>query len=111
MKRPSPAKQELCRAILKTLKNMAPPISQHDLARPQPSIWPSTRQISEAHDISIYKARVTLLEMVELGLVTVSDRAVSNSLRWLPREEAAMTMTSRSEQNETKKNARDRETP
>ncbi|WP_176504354.1 hypothetical protein [Enterobacter sp. CC120223-11] len=85
MKNTSKAKNALHLEILITLKRISPPISAPGQTTPLPSTWPSTRQISEAHDISIYKARTELLSMVENGLVIVSPCAINNSLRWLPR--------------------------
>jgi hypothetical protein len=81
----------LKQAILTTLQNIALSINTHDQV-PPPSSWPSTRQIAEAHNMSIYKARLLLLDMVNKGLVTVSDRAISNSLRWFPRIEGGDLM-------------------
>lgn len=81
----------LQQAILTTLQNIALSINTYDRV-PMPSSWPSTRQIAEAHNMSIYKARVLLLDMVDKGLVTVSDRAISNSLRWFPRIERGDAM-------------------
>lgn len=47
--------------------------------------WPSTRQIADANDISIYKARRVLLELVKLNLVIASYNSSKTSLRWYPR--------------------------
>lgn len=75
-------KIELQQAILITLKNCAPPNNTLECPLPPPSTWPSTRYIADAHDISVYKARLILLDMVEKGLIIVSERAINNSLRW-----------------------------
>lgn len=81
----------LQQAILTTLQKIAQSINTHDRV-PPPLSWPSTRQIAEAHNMSIYKARLLLLDMVDKGLVTVSDRVISNSLRWFPRIEGGDLM-------------------
>lgn len=51
---------------------------------PPQETWATTRQISDALDISIYQARLILLDLVKYELVLVSDRSVSKSLRWYP---------------------------
>ncbi|WP_167507656.1 hypothetical protein [Rahnella variigena] len=55
---------------------------------PPQDAWATTRQISDALDISIYKARLILLDLVKLDLVLVSDRQLRNSLRWYPHASA-----------------------
>lgn len=44
--------------------------------------WPSTRDIAESCDYSIYKTRYLLLKMARQGKVQVTPRSVRNSLRW-----------------------------
>lgn len=60
---------------------------------PQPSVtrelpphhlWMSTRQLANAVDIDVYRARRLLLDMVTHQKVLVTDRAIKNSLRWYP---------------------------
>ncbi|WP_156964151.1 hypothetical protein [Trabulsiella guamensis] len=46
--------------------------------------WPSTRQLANAMDISIYKARVLLLEMVNDDLVEVYQTGTRRPLKWSP---------------------------
>lgn len=47
-----------------------------------PETWPSTRDISESCNFSIYKTRYLLLKMVRKGWVQVTPRPVNNALRW-----------------------------
>ncbi|WP_447889704.1 FaeA/PapI family transcriptional regulator [Serratia fonticola] len=56
---------------------------------PPPDTWVKTRQISDALNISIYKARQLLLDLVKLDLVIVSDGPIKNSLRWYPQNNPA----------------------
>ncbi|WP_273974756.1 MULTISPECIES: FaeA/PapI family transcriptional regulator [Serratia] len=72
-------------AILMTLFQLAPPLNNGVI--PRSENWPTTRQIADAHNISIYQARYALLGLVALGRVLVSDGAVNNSLRWYPHEQ------------------------
>lgn len=81
-------KQTLQQAILITLQNITLQRNkQYNNQQTPQSEWPTTRNIAEIHDISIYKARMELLDMVEKGLLTVSERSISNSLRWFPLDE------------------------
>ncbi|TXE66632.1 hypothetical protein [Serratia nematodiphila] len=75
----------LYRDVLLTLRTLTPRPSRGQII-PSPDVWATTRQISDAHDISIYKARLLLLDLVKLGLVIVSDGPVNNSLRWFPQD-------------------------
>lgn len=75
-------KHRLHNEILMTLLKMVSHLEENTI--PPPSKWPTTRQIADAHDISIYKARLLLLELVKQGRVVVSNLPVSNSLRWYP---------------------------
>lgn len=70
------------RAVLKTLISLTTPI----VARPRPPVdeWPMTRQISDVHDVSIYKARLLLLSLAARGQVAVSRTTINKSLRWYP---------------------------
>lgn len=78
----SPPRNILYLDVLQTLKRLAP-FTNNDIT-PTPGTWPTTRQIANAHGISIYKARLVLLELVRQGHVIVSDGAINNSLRWYP---------------------------
>ncbi|MBC3252361.1 hypothetical protein H8I91_19015 [Serratia fonticola] len=69
----------LYRNVLKTLRNLTPRQSEDQVI-----MWATTRQIADANNISIYKARQLLLGLVKLGLVIVSDAPGKNSLRWYP---------------------------
>ncbi|MBH3259839.1 hypothetical protein I5P78_25925 [Serratia marcescens] len=73
------------RAILVALVKIAPPLQNSTL--PPSESWPSTRKISDANDISIYKARLLLLDLARRGLVIVSERGIGNSLRWYPHKD------------------------
>lgn len=55
---------------------------------PPQDTWATTRQISDALDISIYQARLILLDLVKYDLVLVSDRRLNKSLRWYPHASA-----------------------
>lgn len=55
---------------------------------PPQDTWATTRQISNALDISIYQARLILLDLVKYDLVLVSDRRLNKSLRWYPHASA-----------------------
>jgi len=74
--------KKLHREILITLVHLSPP-PQGDIP-PQKCTWVTTRQIANAHDISIYKARSLLLQLADRNLVMVTDHPVNNSLRWYP---------------------------
>ncbi|MGQ8775436.1 FaeA/PapI family transcriptional regulator [Serratia sp. NA_112.1] len=47
-----------------------------------PETWPSTRDIAENCDFSIYKTRYLLMKMVAKGWIQVTPRPVKNTLRW-----------------------------
>lgn len=86
MKSLSPKKKEqlsLQQHLLKTLQQLSPPTLDCEHLPPQAE-WPSTRQLADTHDISIYKARNLLLEMARSGKVMVTGRPVNNTLRWYP---------------------------
>jgi hypothetical protein len=76
------AQQNLQKAILKTLHELAPKCA--DNTSPPSHEWPSTRQIADAHDISIYKARLLLLNMVKNGHAAVCAPKSGSVLRWYP---------------------------
>lgn len=73
---------DLERAVLKTLFSLTSPVAGQP--PPPPDEWPVTRQISDIHDVSIYKARLLLLSLAEQGWVIVSKVTVNKSLRWYP---------------------------
>lgn len=84
MKSLSPKKQEqrlLQQRLLNTLQQLSPPSPDCERLPPQAE-WPSTRQLADTHDISIYKARNLLLDMAKSGKVMVTGRPVNNTLRW-----------------------------
>jgi hypothetical protein len=76
------AQQHLQKALLKTLHEMSPKMIGDTL--PPRQEWPSTRQLADAHDISIYKARLLLLDMVKNDQATVCSPKVNSTLRWYP---------------------------
>ncbi|MBH3000357.1 hypothetical protein I5M74_22555 [Serratia marcescens] len=76
------AQQHLQKALLNTLHEMAPQKIGDTL--PPCQEWPSTRQLADANDISIYKARLLLLEMVKNDLATVCTPKANSTLRWYP---------------------------
>lgn len=75
----------LYRDVLMTLRTLTSLQAKGEIIPPA-DVWVTTRQISDVHDISIYKARLLLLDLVKLGLVIVSDGPVNNSLRWYPKD-------------------------
>lgn len=86
MKSLSPKKQEqrrLQQHLLNTLQRLSPPPPDCGHLPPQAE-WPSTRQLADTQDISIYKARNLLLDMAKSGKVMVTGRPVNNTLRWYP---------------------------
>ncbi|MGL1813978.1 UNVERIFIED_CONTAM: hypothetical protein GPA08_22550 [Serratia marcescens] len=76
------AQQHLLKTLLNTLHEIAPKKIGDTL--PPCQEWPSTRQLADAHDISIYKARLLLLDLVKNGLVTVCIPKANSTLRWYP---------------------------
>lgn len=77
----------LYQAVLKTLLSLTRNPADGSVI-PAPCTWVTTRQISNALDISIYQARLILLELVKHELVLVSNGRVNNSLRWYPHARA-----------------------
>ncbi|OJT44265.1 FaeA/PapI family transcriptional regulator [Serratia plymuthica] len=78
-----PSQYPLYQDVLMTLVTLTPrPLEGHVL--PSQDTWVKTRQIADAHNISIYRARLLLLGLVEIGLAIVSDGPVKKSLRWYP---------------------------
>lgn len=47
-----------------------------------PETWPSTRDIAENCDFSIYKTRYLLMKMAAKGWIQVTPHPVRNTLRW-----------------------------
>lgn len=85
MATPTDKREETLRqqqALLGTLKKISPKVYENKL--PPQETWPSTRQLVKAHDISIYRARYLLLDMVKKNMIMVSDRNLSHTLRWFP---------------------------
>lgn len=70
--------------ILMTLLRLTPE-RKKEPSPPAPEKWVTTRDVADAHQISIYKARQILLALVTRDLVMVSDGKVNNSLRWYPK--------------------------
>lgn len=68
--------------LLLTLQRLSPPDASH--ATPQEKDWCTTRQLADAHNISIYRARILLLDMAKRGETVVSPQRVNNTLRWYP---------------------------
>lgn len=86
MIKPIPRKQReqqrLQHQLLSTLLRLSPPAISSTY--PPETEWCSTRQLADAHNISIYKARILLLGMVKNGEVVVAPQRVNNTLRWYP---------------------------
>lgn len=78
----SPARSILILDVFQTLTRLAP-FTNNEII-PKTETWPTTRQIANVHGISIYKARLVLLELVRQGHVLVSDGPINKSLRWYP---------------------------
>lgn len=76
------AQQHLQRALLSTLHEMSPQKIGDTL--PPCQEWPSTRQLADVHDISIYKARLLLLDLVKKDQATVCMPKANSTLRWYP---------------------------
>lgn len=75
----------LHKKIIQSLYRMAPPSDDGNF--PPQSEWPSTRQIADTNDLSIYKSRLLLLELVKKRQVMVSDHSIKHTLRWYPRSD------------------------
>ncbi|CAI0855366.1 FaeA/PapI family transcriptional regulator [Serratia proteamaculans] len=56
--------------------------SREDAHSLSPESWPSTREIAEDCNFSIYKARYLLLRLEKKGWVKVTPTPIKNSLRW-----------------------------
>lgn len=46
--------------------------------------WLSTRQLANAINVGVYRARRLLLDLVARQKVIVTDGSINNSLRWYP---------------------------
>ncbi|MEG9795520.1 FaeA/PapI family transcriptional regulator [Serratia marcescens] len=57
-------------------------VAQHGRNIQAPETWPSTREIAENCNFSIYKTRYLLLKMVAKGRMQVTPHPVKNALRW-----------------------------
>lgn len=51
-------------------------------ALPPEKLWPSTRDVAECCDISIYIARYYLIKLVETNQAYVQPSSAKSSLRW-----------------------------
>lgn len=51
---------------------------------PRYEMWIKTREVADKCNISIYSARIYLLELVQEGKVLCSHQSINNSLRWYP---------------------------
>lgn len=76
--------ENIYHAVLMTLLRLASK-KQHHQNTPNQNEWMTTRDIANAHNISIYKARQVLMVLAHHGLVAVSDGRINNSLRWYPK--------------------------
>ncbi|HFX6839204.1 TPA: hypothetical protein ACIFNH_001616 [Serratia marcescens] len=74
--------QNLQQHLLTTLHNLCP--SAMETPPPPPGEWPTTRQLAESNDLTIYQARNLLLSLTGKGKVLVTQGPVNNSLRWYP---------------------------
>lgn len=75
-------RQRLQDQLLFTLLRLSLPTASN--APPPETDWCTTRQLADAHNISIYKARIILLDMAKNGEVMVTPQRVNNTLRWYP---------------------------
>ncbi|MBH3136624.1 hypothetical protein I5M99_07265 [Serratia marcescens] len=55
-----------------------------DTGLPPQHLWLSTRQLANAVNVGVYRARLLLLELVAKQKVLVTDGSINNSLRWYP---------------------------
>lgn len=78
-----PSLYPLYRDVLMTLLTLTPGSPESYSTQPYDT-WVTTRQIADAHDLTIYQARMLLLKLAEHGLVHVSDGPIKKSLRWYP---------------------------
>jgi hypothetical protein len=74
--------QHLQHNLLKTLHRLCP--STNATQPPPPVEWPTTRQLAESNDITIYQARNLLLNLAGKGKILVTQGPINNSLRWYP---------------------------
>ncbi|AQT65952.1 hypothetical protein B0W01_20850 [Serratia marcescens] len=74
--------QNLQQHLLTTLHRLCP--VANGAAPPPPGEWPTTRQLAESNDITIYQARNLLLNLADRGKVLVTPGPVNKSLRWYP---------------------------
>ncbi|WP_367316852.1 FaeA/PapI family transcriptional regulator [Enterobacter roggenkampii] len=70
------------RNIYEQLLNLCSPV----IFPPPPyDLWVKTRDIADKCNISIYSARLYLLELESDGKIMCSHQIVNNSLRWYPK--------------------------
>lgn len=69
---------------LKLYKTLLSLCSAVESPPPQYENWPKTRDIAEGSDVSIYSARMYLLELEKDRKVLCSHKSINNSLRWYP---------------------------
>lgn len=67
---------------MRTALNIALEKKIGQIEREKPETWPTTRELAEACDMSIYQARRFLLKLVEQGDACVSDIYIDRSRRW-----------------------------
>ncbi|CAI1986213.1 FaeA/PapI family transcriptional regulator [Serratia marcescens] len=73
--------QNLQQHLLTTLHSLCPSAME---TPPPPGEWPTTRQLAEYNDLTIYQARNLLLSLAGKGKVLVTKGPVNKSLRWYP---------------------------
>lgn len=77
------ARKELQKNLLITLHKLSHVSHANTVSQPYDD-WPSTRQLAESCDVSIYQARNLLLELVKQGDILVTPLLINKSLRWYP---------------------------
>lgn len=55
--------------------------------------WPSTREISEYCQFSIYKTRHILIKLLDASIVISSVHKINNSLRWYLHKEVILSLS------------------
>ncbi|HIF6625655.1 FaeA/PapI family transcriptional regulator [Serratia ureilytica] len=77
------ARKELQRNLLLTLYRLSCSTHPNNISQSYET-WPSTRQLAESCNVSIYQARNLLLELVRQGDILVTPLLINKSLRWYP---------------------------
>ncbi|MEB7512840.1 hypothetical protein NGC47_20910 [Serratia marcescens] len=75
--------RKLQQALLAALLDMSPQHYQATELPPQHN-WMSTRQLANAVNVGVYRARHLLLNMLDRKEVIVTDGPIGKSLRWYP---------------------------